>query len=197
MKIYKKSLTSRIFGAIRCILEESKEHVLTFDPVFDALISRKTLGQTMSALYGYPPKKFQFEGNFRTALGRLKKKGLIKFTDQDRFTLTEGGKGILLKFEIDKIKLADFNAKEWDGNWRVLIFDIPEVNRAARDVFRNKIQELGFYTLQKSVYVTPRPCERKISELAKMLKINKEVHVLEARRLGPNEAKIRRFFGIN
>lgn len=197
MKMCKKSLTFRIFDAIQYILKEGKESILTFGPVFDALISRKTLGQTLSALYGYPSEKPRFKGSFRMTLGRLKKKGLIKFSDEDRFVLTDKGQGILLKFDIDDFKLPDFNPQKWDGVWRVLIFDIPEINRAARDLFRSKIQELGFYTLQKSVYVTPQPCEREISELAKMLKINKGVHVLEAKRLGLNEAKIRRFFGVN
>lgn len=197
MKMRKNSLIFRIFNTIRYILKEGKEHVSTFGPVFDALISRKTLGQTMSVLYGCPPEKSRFRGNFHVAFGRLKKKSLVKFTDKDQFTLTERGRRILLEFEIDDIKLPDFSPRNWDGNWRVLIFDIPEINRAARDIFRNKIQELGFYTLQKSVYVTPRPCEREISGLARMLRINKGVHVLEARKLGLNETEIKRFFGVN
>ena len=192
--IHKKSLTRRILNAINSISEEAKEAVFTLGPLFDALMSRKTLGQTISALgdYGNP----KIKGDFRTALKRLEKKKLIKFKDSDSFVLTEGGKGILLKFDIDDIKLPDFSSGSWDKKWRVLIFDIPEISRAARDLFRNKIQELEFYTLQKSVYVTPRLCEREIMDLARILKIGKSVHILEASKLGSNERAVRKFFGI-
>ena len=194
--IHKKSLTRRILNAINSISEEAKEAVFTLGPLFDALMSRKTLGQTMSALGGYSYNSPKIKGDFHTALRRLEKKKLIKFKDSDSFILTEGGKGILLKFEIDDIKLSDFTPGNWDKKWRVLIFDIPEINRAARDVFRGKIQELEFYKLQKSVYVTPRPCEREIMDLARMLKIGKSVHILEASKLGSNERAVRKFFGI-
>ena len=194
--IQKKSLTHRILEVINSISEEAKEAIFTLGPLFDALISRKTLGQTMSALGGYPYNTPKTKGDFRTALKRLEKKKFIKFKDSDSFVLTEGGKGILLKFEIDDIRLPDFASQNWDKKWRVLIFDIPEISRAARDLFRNKIQELEFYTLQKSVYVTPRPCEKEIMGLARMLKIEKSVHILEASKLGSNERVVRKFFGV-
>jgi phenylacetic acid degradation operon negative regulatory protein len=151
----------------------------------------------MSALGGYSPKEPYSKEGFHMALRKLKRRELIRFTDNDQFTLTEKGRGILLKFEIDDIKLPDFSLQNWDGNWRVLIFDVPEISRAARDILRSKIQELGFYTLQKSVYVTPRPCEKEIIGLARMLKISGGVHVLEVKKLGRNETRIRRFFGVD
>ena len=194
--IHKKSLTHRILEVINSIPEEAKEAVFSFGPLFDALMSRKTLGQTMMALGGYPYNTPKTKSDFRTALKRLEKKKLIRFKDSDSFVLTEGGKGILLKFEIDDIRLPDFAPQNWDKKWRLLIFDIPEISRAARDLFRNKIQELEFYTLQKSVYVTPRPCEKEIMGLARMLKIEKSIHVLEASKLGSNERAVRKFFGI-
>jgi hypothetical protein len=195
MKIRKESQTFKIFSTIQQILKEGKEHISTLS--FNALISRKTLGQTMSALGGYSPKEPYSKEGFHMALRKLKRRELIRFTDNDQFTLTEKGRGILLKFEIDDIKLPDFSLQNWDGNWRVLIFDVPEISRAARDILRSKIQELGFYTLQKSVYVTPRPCEKEIIGLARMLKISGGVHVLEVKKLGRNETRIRRFFGVD
>jgi DNA-binding transcriptional regulator PaaX len=194
--IHKKSLTRRILNAINSLSKGAKEVVFTLGPLFDALMSRKTLGQTISALGGYSYNNPRIKGDFRTALRRLEKNKLIKFRDSDSFVLTKGGKEILLKFEIDDIKLPDFNSRNWDKKWRVLIFDIPELSRAARDIFRGKLQELGFYELQKSVYVTPRPCEREIMELARMLRIEKSVHILEASKLGSKERAIRKFFGV-
>ncbi len=192
-----KSLTSKIFEAIKMISENNKETFAVLDRGFWALMSRRTLGQTLAAMYGLDYGKQKFKSDYSVAMGRLKSTGFIRFSDRDLFTLTNKGREVLLKFDIDSIKLADFNANEWDGNWRVLIFDIPEIARAIRNLFRDKIQELGFYTLQKSVYVTPRPCEKEILRLARMLKIERGVQILEAVKLGRKEPEVRRFFGIS
>lgn len=178
------------------ILENNKETFAALDRGFWALMSRRTLGQTLAAMYGLDYGKQKFRSDYSIAISRLKSTGFIKFSDRDLFTLTNKGKEVLLKFDIDSIKLADFNAREWDGIWRVLIFDIPEITRAIRNLFRDKIQELDFYTLQKSVYVTPQPCEEEILRLARMLKIEKGVHILEAVKLGRKESEVRRFFGV-
>jgi hypothetical protein len=195
-EIQKKSLTYKILKAIDFISEGAKDVVFSLGPLFDILTSRKTMGQAMFMLGGYSSDRSMIKTNYRTALKRLEKKKLIKFTDAGSFVLTKGGKDILLKFEIDDIKLPDFNPREWDGKWRVLIFDIPEIIRAARDVFRNKIQELQFYNLQKSVYVTPKPCEKEILKLARMLGIEKSVHILETIKLGLKETAVKKFFGV-
>ena len=191
-----KSLTSKIFEAIKMAFEDNKENISAINRGFWALMSRRTLGQTLAAMYGPDYEKQKFKKGYSTAISRLRNTGFIKFSDRDLFTLTNKGQGVLLKFEIDDIKLADFDVEKWDGNWRVLIFDIPEATRAIRNLFRDKIQELGLYTLQKSVYVTPQPCEKEILRLTRMLKIEKGVQMLEARKLGRSEAAVRRFFGL-
>jgi len=192
----KNSATFKIFKAIKFILNEGKDIWRDSAPAFSALMSRKTLGQVLSAMPGNPYGESKYRPNYSLALNRLKKKDLIKFSDNNLFTLTERGKEVLLKFDMDDIKLADFDAQKWDNIWRVLIFDIPEPARAIRNLFRAKLQELGFYTLQKSVYVTPRPCEKEMMELARMLKIGDKVLVLEAKKLGQRELIVRDFFNL-
>lgn len=46
----------------------------------------------------------------------------------------------------------------WDGKWRLVIFDIPEDQKATRNVVRQLLYRVGFYQLQKSVYVYPHNC---------------------------------------
>lgn len=43
----------------------------------------------------------------------------------------------------------------WNGIWYMVIFDIPEKQRRFRDVFRNRLTELGFGQLQKSIFISP------------------------------------------
>jgi len=47
--------------------------------------------------------------------------------------------------------------RPWDGRWRLVMFDVPEVSRKQRDAFRwwLRLERLG--QLQKSVWVSPYP----------------------------------------
>ena len=49
--------------------------------------------------------------------------------------------------------------KKWDGRWRVVLFDIPERRRGARNRLRVFMQEYGFVRLQDSVWIYPYDCE--------------------------------------
>jgi DNA-binding transcriptional regulator PaaX len=70
--------------------------------------------------------------------------------------LTEKGKLKTLKFKIDAIKIP--KPLKWDKKWRVVMFDIPEKRRSGRNVLREKLREIGFKEIQKSVFVHPFPC---------------------------------------
>lgn len=54
--------------------------------------------------------------------------------------------------------------KKWDGRWTVVIFDIPEEWRYARDKLRFDLGRLGFGGLQKSVWISPFPIADDIEE---------------------------------
>lgn len=43
----------------------------------------------------------------------------------------------------------------WDGKWRFLIFDVPEVRRADRDMLRRMLRNNNFRKLQASVWISP------------------------------------------
>ncbi|NTW27567.1 MAG: CRISPR-associated endonuclease Cas2 [Candidatus Moranbacteria bacterium] len=70
--------------------------------------------------------------------------------------LTAKGHEMILNFNIDKIEIR--KPLKWDKKWRIVFFDIPEKRRAERNVLRDKLKELGFEELQKSVFIHPYPC---------------------------------------
>ena len=76
------------------------------------------------------------------------------------FILTDKGKIKAITYHFDKMKIE---RKDWDGRWRIVVFDIPEKMRRSRDVLRDKLERLGFYELQKSVFVFPYQCEDEIN----------------------------------
>lgn len=45
--------------------------------------------------------------------------------------------------------------RRWDKKWRIVIFDISEESRHTRDLLRDKLKELGFGMLQRSIYISP------------------------------------------
>ncbi len=62
-------------------------------------------------------------------------------------------------------------AKEKDGVWKLVIFDIPEKQRQVRNVIRAKLVSLGFQKWQNSIWISPYTLapeiEEELNELAK------------------------------
>ena len=83
--------------------------------------------------------------------------------DKDGFVkivLTKEGQKKALKFKLDEMKIK--KPAKWDGEWRIVIFDIPERFKKAREALRKKLKDLGFIKLQESVFVFPYECENEI-----------------------------------
>lgn len=45
--------------------------------------------------------------------------------------------------------------KKWNRKWCVVIFDFPEEKKSIRESLRNKLYQLGFGRLQRSIYISP------------------------------------------
>ncbi len=74
--------------------------------------------------------------------------------------ITAMGQKALFRDKVFHCKIKPLS--RWDGKWRVLIFDIPNTQKTARDMLRRRLCGMGFYPIQKSVFVCPFPCEREI-----------------------------------
>ncbi len=89
-------------------------------------------------------------------LANLKRNGYLQKNKIDKeilYKLTPQGIKLLKKILIEK-KLKK-KCKRWDKKWRILVFDIPENKRIFRDNMRKILKEIGFYRLQKSVWIYP------------------------------------------
>ncbi len=95
------------------------------------------------------------------------------------FTLTK--KGVSRKLALDVERMHITPLPHWDGQWRMVLFDIPESLRRARDAFRIKLLSLGFFLFQKSTWICPHPCEEEIDCLAAFLAVRPYVHTLTMR----------------
>ncbi len=113
---------------------------------------------------------------------RLRKQKLIEIKEEGDFhkiVLTEKGREIFLRFNYEELKIK--KPKIWDRNFRVIVFDIPEKKKAARDFLRAKIKELGCVRFNDSVWVYPYPCQSEIDFIANYWRIGRYVHFILAR----------------
>jgi len=107
--------------------------------------------------------------------------------------LTEKGKLKALTYHFEKIKIK---GERWDGKWRLVVFDIPEKLRRGRDALRDKIKELGFYELQKSVFVFPYKCKNEIDFIIEFFNLRRYVRfgILDSI---DNELHLKKIFNLN
>lgn len=135
--------------------------------------------------------------SFNRSVGNLSREKLVeeKFSSDGsmKLTLTKEGRKqakllLLLKGSINFKK-----PKVWDKKWRVVLFDIPEKDRAFRDILRNHLRELNFKKLQHSAFVSPYPFEKLIFELAGLYSAKKYVRVITATKID-NEKVIKKYF---
>ncbi|MCL5784645.1 MAG: hypothetical protein M1142_04825 [Patescibacteria group bacterium] len=114
------------------------------------------------------------------ALKRLREGGLIELLSDEKlaYRLTDKGK--------EKAVLASlkFSEKEWDGKWRLVIFDVPEKRRQARDLLRSKLKQWGFIIFQQSVWGTKKNCTKAIRDFIKSVGIEDWVMVVESDNIG-------------
>lgn len=128
-------------------------------------------------------KKYN-QNRLRQIVKRLIDRKLIsikKEGDESVITLSEEGRKEILKFNLEKFKIS--RPKKWDNKWHVVIFDVNEAKRSLRDTLRWKMKTLGFFPLQKSVFIHPYPCEKEIAFLRQIYNIGNEVSVFTATNL--------------
>lgn len=140
-------------------------------------------------------KKFNCS-RVKQSVNRLKRRGLVKSQIKNKalvVALTNKGKQELLRYDFDEMRLK--KAKSWDGKWRIVIFDIPEFRKVARDALRRKFNFLGMYQLQKSVFIYPYDCKREIDFISGFYDIGDYIFYLESE-IKDMDAKLRKVFRI-
>ncbi|PIQ69527.1 MAG: CRISPR-associated endonuclease Cas2 [Candidatus Tagabacteria bacterium CG_4_10_14_0_2_um_filter_40_13] len=107
--------------------------------------------------------------------------------------LTKNGKDKALTFKLDEMKINQ--PSKWDGQWRIVLFDIPEKQRKIRDAFRYHLKQLGFYEFQKSVFVHPYDCEDEINYLIEFYNARRYIRFIVANSLD-NELHLQTHFNL-
>ena len=122
---------------------------------------------------------------------RLEERGYIDkgiMENEVCIKLTELGAKRLGEKRNSRKEKALLNLKDktdkWDGKWRVVIFDIPEVNKRIRQALRETLKVLGFWPLQKSVWISKKNYTKELREWIGDLGLSKHILIFETKDLG-------------
>lgn len=144
-----------------------------------------------------PIDRTRFNYRIRTAAGRLVAKKQAQWIKRDKsyyLQLTEKGKKALA-FEQARMSLEKPKRK-WDGQWRMVVFDVPERRRNIRNRLCALMREVGFVRLQESVWVYPHDCEDFMALLKAELRIGKDVLYVIADRI-EHDVQLRKRFDLS
>jgi phenylacetic acid degradation operon negative regulatory protein len=103
-------------------------------------------------------------------------------------TLSKKGRNFLVRR-----MLSLKQPQQWDGKWRIVLFDIPNEDKSARDSFAATLKSAGFERLQKSVFISPYPCEEELEALTVQLGIYEHIDIVVAGRISREEEYKKRF----
>lgn len=167
--------------------------ILLFGGVAVAVVALPGTAQMLSLFQGSNKNR---KRRIYDSLYKMKRQRLVKMyykNGEEFIEITDKGKKRLLKYEFDEIKIK--KPKKWDGLWRIVIFDIPEKRKKARNAINLKLKELGFYPIQKSTFVFPYECRNEIDFVAEHFFARKYINYIVAKEVDNNE-KLKKVFKI-
>lgn len=129
----------------------------------------------------------------------LKREGLIQIKpskDGLLASLTAKGKKKIEQLNLQTLRVN--KTKRWDGKWWLVAADIPTKHyRWAADLLRNKIKQMQFYPLQRTLWLYPYSPVKEIEYVSQSYGIARFVTVMEISRLDKDdEAKLKDFFKL-
>ena len=171
--INRATLTSVILDKIQQAGELTLEGLLPSNRT-EARIWRKALG--LHDKYEFSPRTFS------AILSRLKNQNLVVKNGEHRkslWSLTKKGKSY-------SDVIVSSLPKE-DGIIRLVMFDIPEIERKKRDLVRYELVACEYKQLQKSVWIGYRPLPEKFVKSLDDLKLKDKVQIVSINKTGTIE----------
>ncbi len=96
-------------------------------------------------------------------------------------SLTPAGAHRLIKYQADSLVVkAQTN---WDGRWRMVSFDIPKGKSAEKVYLYRRLRELGFFMMQKSLWVHPYPCHNVLRQITDYINLTRYMTFMEISQL--------------
>lgn len=167
--------------------------------ILGGIVTVAAVAPNVFSAYGHTTRRRAFlnKEEFFNVKKYLKRHKLVRLNIEGKsgyeIAITEKGTKRILNYAFNKLKIK--RQIKWDGYWRIVIFDIPRKENWARNSFREKLKELGFYKLQNSVFIFPYPCDKELGHLISIFNIAPYVHVIRANGISIEKA-LRNYFKL-
>ncbi|MBI2582807.1 CRISPR-associated endonuclease Cas2 [Candidatus Azambacteria bacterium] len=145
---------------------------------------------------GQRRRKHELLRKRRRALFELERQGFVEREGRGKrakFTLSEAGEIRARLAKLATLKLP--KEPRWDGKWRLVMFDIPEKQKAARDSLRLKLRHLGMKQAQKSVFAYPYECREVVDFVTELFDVRPYIRYAVASSLD-GDRDLKDFFGF-
>ena len=172
---------------IELLREVNSLSVITFEALLESNVA--------ALLYPNSTPK-QLRQRLQITLQQLSNTQLIQIGTLGDTTIiksTDKGRRRLLRYDLDKITLQ--KPKRWDGTWHMVLFDIPEKHKVARNALNLKLRQIKMFKLADSIWVSPYPIDEIVIATRLAYEIDPFVRLVHADYV-EDERYLRKIFGL-
>jgi DNA-binding transcriptional regulator PaaX len=129
------------------------------------------------------------------SIKQLASDGLVECFQSDcqpYFRLSEEGRKKLNYNALDDDTTLVSN--NWDGNWRIIILDLPEERKSEREALRYLLKKAGFICMKNSVWLSMYPYENLFINIKKDLNFSSEMMIIVTNKI--DETTEKEFFSL-
>ena len=166
---------------------EIKEIILSTLLVVGVMAVAVTMPNVVQLFKYFKPNTASERQRIKRSVNRLEHAGFIKRKDGkgEVFMLTEKGREKAMVYALAQMKIA--SQKKWDKKWRLIMFDVPEKKVQARRAINFALKRLGCVQYQKSIFITPFPCEKEIDFVGEAFGIRDHIRIVTASEVEKSE----------
>jgi DNA-binding transcriptional regulator PaaX len=132
------------------------------------------------------------------ALKNMAENGLIETLHSDNDTylrITKEGHQKLVSLKLDEDTVIV--PSTWDGQWRMILIDIPESRKNERESLRYLLKKAGFVCLKNSAWISPFPLEHLFMNIKKDLGLETEMIIITTNSIDEiTEKELKKIFQI-
>ncbi|MCU0495165.1 MAG: hypothetical protein MUD01_26560 [Chloroflexaceae bacterium] len=120
----------------------------------------------------------------RSTLSRMKQEGWLatrKFGRRTQHSVTRRGRAIL---EQGNQRIFEPPLEGWDGQWRMVVYSLPEEKRELRNELRKKLVWYGFGNLAPGAWVSPHDRHGELEAILDDLAVRHYAYLFTGRQVG-------------
>lgn len=132
----------------------------------------------------------------RSTLSRMKQRGWFltyRKGRESQYVITAAGRAILE--EGDK-RIFEAPLTDWDGQWHLVVYSLPEELRKERNELRKKLNWLSFGQLAPGTWISPHNRENEIVTISNHLDVRDCVTLFHGRTIRADEEIVRQCWDI-